>query len=89
MCIGESEEHEAAYDAVAADPAVMATLTQCGLVKFFLCPFMRAQPRLLNALVEYWHPVSVHDRGAILTPTTEDVYFDGPLEERRDRFLRA
>jgi hypothetical protein len=27
-------EHEAAYEVVADDPAVMATLTQCGLVKF-------------------------------------------------------
>jgi hypothetical protein len=46
-------EHEVANEAVAADPNVMAALTQCGLVKFFLCPFMRAQPRLLNALVDY------------------------------------
>jgi hypothetical protein len=28
-------EHEAANEAVAADPNVMAALTQCGLVKFF------------------------------------------------------
>jgi hypothetical protein len=28
-------EHEAANEAVAADPVVMAALTQCGLVKFF------------------------------------------------------
>jgi hypothetical protein len=68
MFIGEREEHEAANEAVAADPNVMAVLTQCGLVKFFLCPFMRAQPRLLNALVDYWHPdaEAFYDRGAIL-----------------------
>jgi hypothetical protein len=35
------------------DPASIATLKQCGLWKFFQCPFMRAQPRLLNALVDY------------------------------------
>jgi hypothetical protein len=29
-------EHEAANEAVAADPNVMVVLTQCGLVKFFL-----------------------------------------------------
>jgi hypothetical protein len=81
-------EHEAAYEAVATDPAVMATLTQCGLVKLFLCPFMRAQPRLLNALVDYWHPdaEAFMIEGQSLTPTTEDIYFlDGPLEERGHR----
>ena len=40
---------------VGEDPNVVSTLMQCGLLKFFLCPFMRAQPRLLNALVDYWH----------------------------------
>jgi hypothetical protein len=41
---------------VREDPNALATLMQCGLLKFFLCPFMQAQPRLLNALVDYWHP---------------------------------
>ena len=49
-------EHEAANELVAADPNVVAMLTQCGLVKFFLRQFMRVQPRLLNALIDYWHP---------------------------------
>jgi hypothetical protein len=77
-------EHEASNEAVAANPNVMATLTQCGLVKFFLCPFMHAQPRLLNALVDYWHP----DADAFmiarqsLTPTTEDIYFLTGLSRR-------
>jgi len=38
------------------DPDPLATLLQCGLLNFFHFPFMRAQPRLLNALVDYWHP---------------------------------
>ena len=46
-------EHEAANELVVVDPSVVAVLTQCGLVKFFLCLFMRVQPRLLNALVDY------------------------------------
>jgi hypothetical protein len=77
-------EHEAANEAVAADPNVMATLTQCGLVKFFLCPFMRAQPRLLNALVDYWHPdaEAFMIEGQSLTPTTEDIYFLTGLSRR-------
>ena len=77
-------EHEAAFEAVAADPNVMAALTQCGLVKFFLCPFMRAQPRLLNALVDYWHPDAdaFMIEGQSLTPTTEDIYFLTGLSRR-------
>jgi hypothetical protein len=34
----------------------IATLEQCGIWKLFQCLFMMEQPRLLNALVEYWHP---------------------------------
>jgi hypothetical protein len=77
-------EHEAANEAAAADPNVMAALTQCGLVKFFLCPFMRAQPRLLNALVDYWHPdaEAFMIEGQSLTPTTEDIYFLTGLSRR-------
>jgi hypothetical protein len=46
-------EHEEVNELVGEDPNTMATLMQCGLLKFFLCPFMQAQPRLLNALVDY------------------------------------
>jgi hypothetical protein len=47
-CVGRmyvqwrEREHEASNELVAADPNVVAVLTQCGLVKFFLCPFMCA-----------------------------------------------
>jgi hypothetical protein len=70
-------EYEAANEAVAADLNVMVVLSQCGLVKFFLCPFMRTQPRLLNALVDYWHPdaEAFMIEGQSLVPTTEDIYF--------------
>jgi hypothetical protein len=63
---------------------MMAALTQCGLIKFFLCPFMRAQPRLLNALVDYWHPDAdaFMIAGQSLTPTTEDIYFLTGLSRR-------
>ena len=45
---------------------------------------MHAQPRLLNALVDYWH----HDaeafmlEGQSLVPTTEDIYFLTGLSRR-------
>jgi hypothetical protein len=77
-------EHEAANEATAADPNIMATLTQCDMVKFFLCPFMHAQPRLLNALVDYWHPdaEAFMIEGKSLVPTTEDIYFLTGLSRR-------
>jgi hypothetical protein len=89
-CVGRiyvqwrERENEAANELVAADPNVMSMLTQCGLVKFFLCSFMHAQPRLLNALVDYWHPdaEAFMIEGKSLVPTTEDIYFLSGLSRR-------
>jgi hypothetical protein len=69
---------------VEEDPVAIAALKQCGLWKFFQCPFMRAQPRLLNALVEYWHPdaEAFMLEGQSLTPTMEDIYFLTGLSRR-------
>jgi hypothetical protein len=41
---------------VKEDPVAIVALKQCRLWKFFHCPFMKARPRLLNALMEYLHP---------------------------------
>jgi hypothetical protein len=70
-------EHEDIDVLVDEDPDALAALLQCGLLKFFHCPFMRAQPRLLNALVDYWHPdaEAFMLEGQSLAPTTEDIYF--------------
>jgi hypothetical protein len=69
---------------VVADMNVMAVLMQCGLLKFFLCPFMHVQPRLLNALIDYWHPdaEAFMLEGKSLVPTTEDIYFLTGLSRR-------
>jgi hypothetical protein len=77
-------EHEAISELVAGDPNVMVALMQCGFLKFFLCPFMRVQPRLLNALIEYWHPdaKAFMLEGKSLVPTTEDIYFLTGLSRR-------
>jgi hypothetical protein len=59
------------------DPTAMAALRQCSLWKFFQCTLMKGKPRLLNALVDYWHP-DVEEfmiEGKSLTPTTEEIYF--------------
>jgi hypothetical protein len=77
-------EHEAISELVARDPNVVVVLMQCGLLKFFLCPFMRVQPRLLNALIDYWHPdaKAFMLEGQSLVPTTEDIYFLTGLSRR-------
>jgi hypothetical protein len=70
-------EHEEVNELVREDPNAVATLMQCGLLKFFLFPFMQAQPRLLNALVDYLHPddKAFMLEGQSLVPTVEDIYF--------------
>jgi hypothetical protein len=77
-------EHEAISELVAGDPNVMVALMQSGLLKFFLCPFIRAQPRLLNALIDYWHPdaEAFMLEGKSLVPTTKDIYFLTSLSRR-------
>jgi hypothetical protein len=76
--------HEVVSELVAADPNVMAVLMQCGLLKLFLCPFMREKPRLLNVLIDYWHPdaEAFMLEGQSLVPTTEDIYFLTSLSKR-------
>jgi hypothetical protein len=77
-------EHEVVSELVAADPNVMAVLMQCSLLKFFLCPFMHAQPRLLNALIDFWHPdaEAFMLEGQSLVPTIENIYFLTSLSRR-------
>jgi hypothetical protein len=69
---------------VGEDPNATTALAQCGLLKFFQCPFMRAQPRLLKTLVDYWHPDGEEFmiEGQLLTPMTKDIYFLTSLSRR-------
>jgi hypothetical protein len=68
-------EHEDIDFLVSQDPAINAILGPCGLLKLFQCLFMRAQPRLLNALIDYWHPddEAFMIEGKLLDPMTEDI----------------
>jgi hypothetical protein len=77
-------EHEEVNELVREDPNDVATLMQCGLLKFFLCPFMRAQPRLLNTLVNYWHSdaEAFMLEGQSLVPTVKEIYFLSGLSRR-------
>jgi hypothetical protein len=77
-------EHEEINELVVADPNVVAVLMQCSLLKFFLFLFMCVQPRLLNALIDYWHldVEAFMIEGKPLVPTTEDIYFLTGLSRR-------
>jgi hypothetical protein len=77
-------EHEAIGELVAVYLNVVAVLMQCSLLKLFLCPFMHTQPRLLNALIDYWHPdvEAFMLQGQSLVPTIEDIYFLTGLSRR-------
>jgi hypothetical protein len=81
-------EHEDIDLLVDEDPVAMDALRKCSLWKFFRHPFMQEQPRLLNSLVDYWHPDAeafmLEDQS--LTPTTEDIYFLIGLLRRGDPF---
>jgi hypothetical protein len=46
-------EHEDIDFLVLEEPIVVTVLSQCGLLKFFQCPFMWEKPVLLNALIDY------------------------------------
>jgi hypothetical protein len=51
-------EHEE-DDAIAGNnPGTIAALRDCGLLKFFRIPGMRAQVRLLEYLVHMWDPTN-------------------------------
>jgi hypothetical protein len=77
-------EHEDIDILVNEDPAAIVALKQCGLWKFLQCPFMGEQPKLLNSLVDYWHPdvEAIMIEGESLTPTTKDIYFLTGLSRR-------
>jgi len=77
-------EHETINELVAADPNVVVVLMQCSFLKLFLCLFMPTQPRILNALIDYWHPDTevFMLEGKSLVPTTEDIYFLTGLSRR-------
>jgi hypothetical protein len=68
-------EHEEIDVLVDEEHASITTLKQCRLWEFYRCPLMRAQPRLLNSLVDYWHldVEAFMPEGKSLTPTNKDI----------------
>ena len=69
---------------VSDDPNIVMDLRECGLLKFFCIPGMRAQFRLLDHLIRMWDPkknnfqVGTH----ILIIDVEDIYFLAEISKR-------
>ena len=70
-------EHEDDNAATENHPQTIAALRDCGLLKYFRIPGMRAQVRLLEHLVRMWDPdQQVFNVGAhTLMIDIEDIYF--------------
>ena len=70
-------EHGDVEEAVRGDLMSQQALRACGLYKFWCLGNLRAKPRLLHMLVEYWDPdsESFHIDGMSLTIEVGDIYF--------------
>ena len=70
-------EHSEVEEVVRADLMAQQALCACGLYNFLCLGGLRAKPRLLQMLVDYWDPdsVSFHIDGMSLTIEVEEIYF--------------
>jgi hypothetical protein len=77
-------EHEDENNSTENNPATIAALRNCGLLKYFRIPGMRAQVRLLEHLVQMWDPYqqAFHMGMHTLTIDIEDIYFLTGLSRR-------
>jgi hypothetical protein len=77
-------EHEEDNANAENHPPTIAALRDCGLLKYFRIPGMRAQVRLLEYLVRMWDPdQQVFNVGAhTLSIDIEDIYFLTGLSRR-------
>ena len=64
-------------EVVRADLMAQQELRACGLYKFWCLGSLKAKPRLLQMLVDYWDPNSESFQidGMSLTIEVEDIYF--------------
>ena len=70
-------EHGEVEEAVRADVMAQQALRRCGIYKFWCLGGLRAKPRLLEMLVDYWDldSESFWIDGMSLTIEVEDIYF--------------
>ena len=74
---GREIEHGDVEEAVQGDIMAQQALRACGLYKFWCLGSLRAKPRLLQLLVDYWDPESETFQidGMSLNIEVEDIYF--------------
>ena len=70
-------EHGYVEEAVQGDLMAQQALRACGLYKFWCLGSLRAKPRILQLLVDYWDPDSetFHIDRMSLNIEDEDIYF--------------
>ena len=70
-------EHGDVEEAIRGDLMDEQALRACGIYKFWCRGSLRAKPRLLQMLVDYWDPdsESFHIDGMSLTIEVEEIYF--------------
>ena len=85
MVLGWREhEHGEVEEAVRTDIMAQQALHASELYKFWCLDGLRAKPRLLQMLVDYWDPdsESFHIDGISLTIEVEDIYFITGLSQQ-------
>ena len=82
----EGEEHGDVEEAVQGDLMAQQALRACSLYTFWCLGSLRAKPRLLQMLVDYWDPdsESFHIDRMSLTIELEDIYFITILSRREE-----
>ena len=77
-------EHGDVEEVVKGDLMAQQALWECGLYKFWCLGSLRAKPRLLQLLVDYWDPETetFHIDGMSLSIEVEDIYFIIGLSHR-------
>ena len=77
-------EHGDVEEVVQGDLMAQQALRACGLYKFWCLGSLRAKPRLLQLLVDYWDPEfeTFQIDGISLSIEVEDIYFIIGLSQR-------
>ena len=80
----KEQEHELNDQVALNDNATIVALQNCGLLKFFMCPGLRAQSLLLQRMVAMWDSDSQHFvvRDQVLQMDVDDIYFLTRLPHR-------
>ena len=84
MAIWKEREHETTKFQVVSDPTTIEALLNCGLLKYFRVPGMKAYIPLLEYIIDMWDPKKQHFvvRTHILNIDIEDIYFLTGLSRR-------